>query len=187
MKESSVPSSFFSNKMSNQQLFVILAIGSWAMLFGTLVLSLGLARVRSATWPPVDSIPLDPLLPTASTLLLFASSFLIHKGYTAYKNLDLKNFKFFWGLGCLSGFFFLAFQALSLGQWWQEGMRVEMNLYTSTVYVFILFHAIHVLVALLGLSFKYKNAKSLTSLQLWAWFWHFIDIVWIISFPILLF
>lgn len=183
-------SGFFEKKkpLSNAQLFMMLSLFSWGMLFGTLILSLMLARTRSAgQWPPTGITPLDPFLPTVSTAILLLSSFFLHRGYKFYLRQEQEKFHSFWGLACFTGILFVLMQAITLTQWWQTGTTHRDHLYTSCLYVFIILHALHVLMGLSGLLYKFYKPVDGQSLQLWGWFWHFIDVVWIVSFPILLF
>lgn len=172
--------------LTNAQLFMLIALASWTMLFGTFILSLGFARARAGVWPPPGITPLDPFLPGVATLALLASSILIHKGYKAFHS-DPQSFRFFWGMGWLLGVFFVGLQLYALSSWYIQGVRASSHIYSSAVYVWIIIHAIHLFGALLGISYKYFHPKSEESLQLWGWFWHFIDVVWLVMFPLLLF
>ncbi|NCN27977.1 hypothetical protein GW915_10415 [bacterium] len=165
----------------------MITLASWGMLFGTFVLSAGLARVRASQWPPDGIIGLDAYLPSIATLALILSSVLIHKGYMRFDKENLKEFKFYWGLGLLMGVFFLALQSYTLIDWYSKGVRVSQHLYASVIYVWIIIHGLHILGALGGLFYKFKKPKSAASLQIWGWFWHFIDLVWLAMFPLLVF
>lgn len=183
----SVPNVKPYKPLSNQQLLMLLVLASFGMLFGTLVLSLIFARLRAPVWPPIGITPLDPTLPIISTLAILISSVLLHMAFRKFENNKREDFKYFWGLGVLTGILFLGLQSWSLGHWYLQGVRVSQHLYASAVYVMIIFHAFHLIVALSGIIHQYFKARSEETLQAWTWVWHFLGVVWVIMCPLLLF
>jgi heme/copper-type cytochrome/quinol oxidase subunit 3 len=173
--------------LTNKQLLMLIVLASFGMLFGTFILSLMFARLRAPVWPPRGILPLDPWLPTLSTAAIVVSSILIHKAHAKFVEKRLEDFRYFWGLGLLLGILFMGLQSWALGSWYMEGVRVSQHLYASAVYVLIIFHGLHLSAGLAGLVHQYFYAKEESSLQAWSWFWHFLGVVWIIMFPLLLF
>jgi heme/copper-type cytochrome/quinol oxidase subunit 3 len=82
--------------LSNQQLLMLIFLASFGMMFGTFLLSLGIARMRLTLWPPPGVTPLDPWLPTISTIALITSSILVEKAYRKFQKSCLEDFRFFW-------------------------------------------------------------------------------------------
>src|SRR5688500_3182470 len=59
---------------------MVLFLGSWAMMFGSLFFAYGMVRARSNAWPPPD-LPVLPLgLPGINTAVLGASSAILQLG-----------------------------------------------------------------------------------------------------------
>jgi len=167
-------------KLSNTELFFLVALASWTMLFGTFILSFTLARVKTPLWPPpfIESFPLT--LPSISTLTIALSSIFLSKALTAFKSEKLGDFKFFWFLGMLTGVFFGVLQFIALKGWMTFDVRG--HVYSSSVAFLILFHGIHFVFGLGGLLWKFFRPSNVQSLRLWSWFWHFLGVVWLAIF-----
>ena len=157
------------------------------MLFGALILCFVLARVKSPVWPPLGISPIPRFLPTFSTLALGVSSVLVGKGFAAWKKGAPKfnDFKFFWGLGIFAGLAFGVLQAVALVQWMQT-FDVRGSVYSSSIAFLIIFHGLHFLLGLAGLVWKFLRPQSTQSLRLWSWFWHFLGIVWLAVFLVVI-
>jgi heme/copper-type cytochrome/quinol oxidase subunit 3 len=67
-KEKVGPSLLSKESLTGSQIGMLVAIASWAMLFGTLVLSLMLAKARVRVWPPIGSEPMPFTLTTLAVL-----------------------------------------------------------------------------------------------------------------------
>ena len=70
-------------------------------------------------------------------------------------------------------------------------LTIGRNLFGSTYYTLVGFHAIHVTVGvivmslILALTFSSNLAvKSHASVKLVSWYWHFVDGVWIVVFTV---
>lgn len=169
-----------TDKLSNTELFFLVSLASWTMLFGTLILSFTLARVKTPLWPPpyIESFPLT--LPSISTLTIAISSLFLTKAFNAFRNEKLADFKFFWFLGIITGVFFGILQFIALKNWMTFDVRG--HVYSSSVAFLILFHGIHFTFGLGGLLWKFFRPANAQSLRLWSWFWHFLGVVWLAIF-----
>jgi cytochrome c oxidase subunit 3/cytochrome o ubiquinol oxidase subunit 3 len=73
---------------------------------------------------------------------------------------------------------------------WGKGLTIATNLFGSTFYSLIGFHAFHVCVGLLalgtflvlGVMGRLKPARDTLRFELVSWYWHFVDVVWIFVF-----
>ncbi|MDD7930194.1 aa3-type cytochrome oxidase subunit III [Microbacterium thalli] len=100
--------------------------------------------------------------------------------------------------------FFLTFVMGAIfvsGQVWEyatliaEGMPIQADAYASAFYITTGFHALHVtggLVAFLlviGRAFAVKNfgRKEMTSAIVVSYYWHFVDVVWLVLFAVIYF
>ena len=169
---------------------MVMALASWTMLFVALFFSYAVLRMNAATWPPDGLAPLPKALPFLNTLVLLASSVLLHRGTRPESEerpgalrLALLSTMALGGL----------FLALQLAVWiplWQRGFRIDnTGSYGSFFYGLTVFHALHVLAGLLALAFllpgafsgRYTSDRS-SAVRVSAMFWHFVDIVWVVMF-----
>ena len=59
---------------------MILFLGSWAMMFGSLFFAYGIIRAHSVVWPPPDLPHLPRVLPAVNTVALATSSAFLQRG-----------------------------------------------------------------------------------------------------------
>ena len=172
-------------RMSSKQVGMLTALASFGMLFGTLLLSYGLARARLPAWPPLGVEPVPPLLPLLSLPVMLLSSWKIWEASKRFSLGDRDGFVSSWkaalGLGLL-------FFALQVGLWIhlaRVGLHLDSSLFGSIVYVLTGVHAAHVLGGLGALGWVASKAQRLPATSeaplLVGWFWHFLDAVWMIT------
>ena len=183
---------FPASRETRQTSFVgmVMALASWTMLFVALFFSYAVLRLNAVTWPPDGLAPLPKALPFLNTLVLLASSAVLHRGTRpesertpgALRHALLVTM----GLGGL-------FLALQFAVWiplWQRGFRIDnAGTYGSVFYALTVFHALHVLAGLLALGAllpgafagRYASGRS-SAVRSSAMFWHFIDVVWVVMF-----
>lgn len=180
-----------SPSLTHKQLGMLVAIASMGMLFGTLFLSYLLTRIRYGTWPPIGAEPLNPLLPGISTAVIVASSLVLHSALTALREKQNVVFRKRWGIATLLGATFAVLQVVVLADLYRLGIKVNSDIFSSMVYLFIGFHGAHILAGLGWLFYIFNKATRYTE-QRWegprlcAWFWHFLDVVWVIMFGMLI-
>jgi cytochrome c oxidase subunit 3/cytochrome o ubiquinol oxidase subunit 3 len=69
----------------------------------------------------------------------------------------------------------------------EHGLTPATNLFGTTYYTLVGFHALHVtigvlaLLAVLGLGLRQRIA---TGAELVSWYWHFVDGVWVVVFSV---
>ena len=188
-----IPGEVIPGKVTNAQLGMLVAIASFAMLFGTMLLSYLLIRARQTVWPPIGVEPLDKQISTIATLVLLGSSVFIHHAIKALQASKFDLFKRYWAIGTWAGFAFLALQTVFVAQMWQQGLRVQDGLFASISYMLVIFHAIHVVFAwgwMLTVNLRsiigsggagaYKTPTAQNPV-LASWMWHFLDVVWILT------
>lgn len=141
-----------------------------------------------------------------NTLILVLSSFTAQAGVFAaerfqpYRRGSLWNFRQ-WGMVEWFYVTFIMGAVFVSGQVWEyatliaEGMPISADSYASAFYLTTGFHALHVtggLIAFLliiGRAFAVKNfgRKEMTSAIVVSYYWHFVDVVWIILFAVIYF
>ncbi len=132
--------------------------------------------------------PMGPWgIPAINTLLLLSSGATItwaHWGLKVDNNKQLV-----WGLiaTITLGLLFVIFQAYEYGHAYAElNLTLESGAYGSTFYMLTGFHGFHVtmgavmLMAILGRSMKsHFSAHNHFAFEAVAWYWHFVDVVWL--------
>ena len=91
------------------------------------------------------------------------------------------------------GLVFLGYQAYEFTHFVHEGLTLGSNLFGATFFVLTGFHGTHVgvgvlyLACMLGASFRRNGlgADVGQHIEIAGLYWHFVDIVWIIIFPLI--
>ncbi len=146
---------------------------------------------RSVNAIPADQIPeRELLLPGINTILLVASSFLIHPAEDAIKENDVKAVRKWFGLAAVLGVIFIFGQGYEYSQL-TFGLRD--SLFASTFYILTGFHGLHVMLGL-GAIFSvlwrsrkpgHYTSESHFGIAAAELYWHFVDVVWIVLFLLL--
>jgi cytochrome c oxidase subunit 3 len=132
--------------------------------------------------------PMGPWgIPAINTLLLLSSGVTITWAHWGLK-ID-KQKQLVWGLSATIalGLLFVVFQAYEYGHAYAElNLTLESGAYGSTFYMLTGFHGFHVtmgavmLMAILGRSLKsHFSAHNHFAFEAVAWYWHFVDVVWL--------
>lgn len=198
-----LPNARKKTPLSSAELGMMVTLASFGMLFGTFFLSYLLARTRSAVWPPIGVEPIPKNLSSLSTLILLLSSVLIYQAEGAFRAAAQKRFLKLWCAATGCGLAFLATQVLLWIQVSQLGVRADATLYGSIFYTLIALHGVHILAGLgilifVGFRATTKDFFSETAMasagnrqslseapKLAAWFWHFLDAMWLIMYALL--
>jgi cytochrome c oxidase subunit 3/cytochrome o ubiquinol oxidase subunit 3 len=166
-------------------------LASEAAFFATLIVAYLVYLGQSAVGPtPAEALSLHLVLLTTACLL--ASSVTCHVGELALRRGSGSAFSLWWGLTILLGVLFLAGTAW---EWYEliytHGLTLRRNLFGTTFYTLVGFHALHVSVGVLSLLIvlvlavrgRVSAANALPA-ELTAWYWHFVDGVWVIVFTV---
>jgi cytochrome c oxidase subunit 3 len=174
---------------SNMLLAVKLAILSEVMLFGALFAAYFVIRGESPSWPPGHLERPELVLPGLNTLLLVSSSVTMQLGVRSARAGDRSRLVRWLGLTLLLGGVFIAIQAYEFAT---NGFGLDAGTFGSTFYILTGFHGAHVLAgaaliavvanrARLGL----VSAEHHTAVEAVSYYWHFVDVVWIVLFSTL--
>ena len=129
-----------------------------------------------------------------STIVIIISSFSLHWSYLQTKRLKFQNQKIGLWITLILGTLFIGLQIYGWAVWADLGIYfINSNASISFVYVFTLFHILHIvagliiILAALGSSYKkMPNVTNLFRMEIAAIFWHFVDILWIYLYVFLL-
>lgn len=156
--------------------------------FSTLIVAYVTLHNDNLSGPTSEVLSLP--LAVATTSLLLASSFTVHLATHALGQNRASLFHLWWTVTIALGIAFLAGTAY---EWYglvvHDGLTISRNLFGSTFYTVVGFHALHVsagvlaMLIILGLSLsKSIGPAQSTSARMVSWYWHFVDVVWIVVF-----
>jgi cytochrome c oxidase subunit III len=167
--------------------FLFSEVAFFSTLIVTYVAYMGQDRVGPT---PHDVLSLGLVIGTTACLL--SSSLTIHLAEGALHKGNRSAFVGLWALTILLGAAFLA----GTGYEWKElifehGLTISRNLFGTTFYTLVGFHGVHVTVGLISLIVILflalrgdVNEENTTGVVLTSWYWHFVDVVWVVVFTI---
>jgi cytochrome c oxidase subunit III len=171
---------------------MMIALGSWAMMFACVFFVYLALRSRALSWPPPGFGALPLVLPSLSTAVLLASSatlaYALKRLRLGERKAALRGILATFALGV--GFVFL--QTMLWRQLIAEGITVQTGTIGMVLYTLTGLHAAHVAMGIVALAYlvvaTYKSADGVPlrrkagSLRLCGMFWHFVDAVWVLMF-----
>jgi len=135
--------------------------------------------------------PRDVLdIPVLATIALLSSSISITLAVRALRAGQDGAFKLWWFITIALGAFFLVATAVEWGGLiYDHNLTIWTNLFGTTYYTLVGFHAGHVtvgllmlgLVLVLGLRGAVRAAHA-ERVEILSWYWHFVDAVWVVVF-----
>nr|YP_011034003.1 cytochrome c oxidase subunit III [Slavum lentiscoides]WRI20257.1 cytochrome c oxidase subunit III [Slavum lentiscoides] len=152
----------------------------WNFLHNSLAPSIELGL----NWPPKNINFFNPLLiPLLNTIILLTSSFTITlTHFYMMMNKKKKSIKFM-NLTIILSMYFLILQAL---EYKQANFTFSDSVFGSSFYIATGFHGLHVIIGTLFLIINLLRMINMhfsflhhISFELAAWYWHFIDIIWL--------
>ncbi len=180
-------------------------IGSECLLFGSLIATYMAYKGRSIDGPQpheggwvnasgqvVDHGVFNIPLTTASTFILLMSSVAMVLALSYTQRGERKKSALWLFLTALGGALFLGAQVYEFTYFMvHDGMGLSTNLFSSSFFVLTGFHGAHVTVGILYLMVlaslawngKIGPEKSL-NVEIAGLYWHFVDVIWIIIFPL---
>ncbi len=173
--------------------------GQWGMIsflasevafFSTLIVTY-IVSVDASGPEPTPAILSLPLVMGTTTCLLL-SSLTIHLAESRLRQGQPTRFKLWWGATIALGTAFLAGTAFEWrGLVVEHGLTPSVNLFGSCYYTLVGFHALHVTIGVVIMAATLCVAASRrlpplnhAAVGLVAWYWHFVDAVWIVVFSI---
>jgi cytochrome c oxidase subunit 3/cytochrome o ubiquinol oxidase subunit 3 len=179
-----------STPLKPAQVGMLAFLVSEVAFFGTLISAYitFMGRDTSGPTPAVLSLPLV----LGTTFCLLASSGTVHLAEKALKKGEQAGFRLWWFATIALGVIFLAGTAYEWhGLIYKEGLTISRNLFGTTYYTLVGFHAFHVtagvvvMIVFLGLALKGQiTPHNEISVGVVSWYWHFVDVVWIVVFTL---
>jgi cytochrome c oxidase subunit 3/cytochrome o ubiquinol oxidase subunit 3 len=169
---------------------VLCLIATEAALFSIFVVAYVFYIGKSLSPPYPTKEVLE--LPIIATICLLSSSITVVFAEKGLKHGSYGAFRGWLALTILLGAIFLGYTALE----WNKLMNVHhlyisTNLFGTTYYSLVGLHASHVVVGLtlllivLGIALKGDGMKAHSRrFEFLSWYWHFVDVVWIVVFTV---
>ncbi|HJT86498.1 MAG TPA: cytochrome c oxidase subunit 3 [Bryobacteraceae bacterium] len=172
------------------KLCVGLFLASEAVFFALLILAYVYYKPAVSSGPTAAS-SLHPEVTAFYTAALIASSFTVsaagrearRQAYGAFAGWMFATI----GLGII----FLVGQIREYLDMLRHSVTVHRNIFGTSFYTLTGFHGFHVFVGLvclllvvLSAAFGQSGRKELVALEAVSWYWHFVDVVWIVIFSI---
>ena len=138
-------------------------------------------------WPPEGIVTFDPFdLPLINTLVLLLSGCTVTWAHHAIVEGNRRDFMIGLGLTVGLGMLFTALQALEYSH---APFAFSDGIYPSVFYMATGFHGFHVIIGTLFLAvcmwrgaLGHFTPKQHFSFEAAAWYWHFVDVVWLFLF-----
>ena len=192
-----------STGLDSRKLAIWTFIGSECMFFATLISNYLVNKGKSlvgplahepwtdpATGQVMEPIIEIPLVTVGTALLLFSSLFIVLALYGAQKG-NRKMLIGWLAATLFCGIFFVGMQVYEFNHFAHKGLTLSRNMFGASFYVLTGFHGTHVTIGViwlltmfvLALRGKLTPDKSV-NLEMAALYWHFVDVVWIVIFPV---
>ncbi len=160
------------------------------LVFGIFFIVYAITRLQHVEMFNQYQLTLNRELGMANTLLLISASYFVVRAVHAIKLNNIKSCVYWLYAALAGGAGFLLLKAME----YTEKFSAGINLSTNTFYMFYLsltlFHFLHVIlgmIILLAIVIKAQNgaysAKNYVGVETGASYWHMVDLVWIVLFP----
>lgn len=177
-----------NTRFSNGLLGIIFFLCSEVALFGALIFAYLYLRRTQPSWPPPGIPKLELALPAVNTLILITSSLWCHLSELAIAKGNKSRFMFFLGLTILFGATFVVNQGIEYSS---LHTAIGHDIFGATFFTLTGLHGAHVTLGVLswisififGLRGRW-SADHHFAVRAVGYYWHFVDIVWVILFSI---
>jgi cytochrome c oxidase subunit 3/cytochrome o ubiquinol oxidase subunit 3 len=166
--------------------FLLSEVAFFSTLIVTYIAYMG--KDQSGPTPAILSLPLV----IGTTICLLSSSGTVHVADLALRRGSMGTFFLFWSLTILLGATFLAGTAYEwYGLIYHHHLTISANLFGTTYFTLVGFHAFHVTVGVIVLSImlvlafrRQVTQRHATAVEMASWYWHFVDGVWVVVFTV---
>lgn len=166
-------------------------LASEIMLFGALISAYIVLSMGSPNFGRPDDALLGKPLATFNTFVLISSSVTMVMALASIQRDNRKAFLWYLWLTSMLGIAFLGIKAFEYQHKLHEGITITSSLFGSFYYTLTGIHGLHMLGGLIfnsyimvnGLRGKYSS-HSFERVEYAGLYWHFVDLVWVILFPV---
>jgi cytochrome c oxidase subunit III len=192
-----------STGLDSRKLAIWTFLGSECMFFASLISTFVVYRNKSlvgplphtpwtdpATGRVYEAIIEIPLVTVGTALLLFSSLFIVLALYGAQRG-NRKMLLGWLGATIMCGMFFVGMQVYEFTHFVHKGLTLQRNMFGASFFTLTGFHGTHVTIGVIWLITMFVLAlrkqlppENAVNLEMAALYWHFVDVVWIIIFPV---
>lgn len=194
-----------STGIDTRKLAIWTFIGSECLFFASLISTYLVYRGKSLIGPlpheasqcmldgklqQCDAIFEIPLVTFGTAVLLFSSFFVVMALNGAQRG-NRKQLLTWLSLTVIGGLFFIGMQVYEFQHFYHKGLGYTTNLFSQSFYTLTGFHGAHVTIGVIWLGTMLVQAlrgklppEKAMNLELAALYWHFVDVVWIVIFPV---
>jgi heme/copper-type cytochrome/quinol oxidase subunit 3 len=176
--------------ISNEKLAMWTFLGSECLLFGGLISTFILYKVRAADGETPHEL-YDILFTSISSFVLLMSSLTMVLAVSAIQRADLRAMRGWLCTTALLGVVFISGQVYEFTEFLNEGYGFTHSPAWSAFYSLTGFHGVHVtigiimLLSVVALSFRgHITQKNAEAVEIVGLYWHFVDVVWVVIFSI---
>ncbi len=162
------------------------------LVFGVMFIVYAFTRAHQLEVFNASQLTLSRAMGTANTIILISSSYFVVRSVAAIKAGNARQ-SAHWLLGAiLLGAMFVAVKLWEFKQKFSAGISLDTNDFYMFYLTLTFFHLMHVLMGMIILAcivYKLKNgdysAAEHTGVETGASFWHMVDLLWIVLFPLI--
>jgi nitric oxide reductase NorE protein len=163
--------------------------------FGVIFIGYSIARYNNVEMFNESQLLLNKSAGFLNTILLITSSWLVMKAVEnikdVYDDFDIKKASNYLLLAIGLGALFVISKVVELVHIFGQGIHLSTNTFFTFYILLALFHLMHVLLGMFILFVLYQNSKankytkeSHIGLESGALYWHMVDLLWIVLFPL---
>ena len=153
------------------------------LVFGAFFIAFSGARVAQPALFDASQARLDRLMGGINTMVLISSGYLAALAVQSRAEERTGRSRLLLGGAMAGGGLFLAVKLIEYGDKAAHGIGIDSNTFFTLFYLMTGFHSLHVVLGMVILGVvAWKN--SLENLETGVAFWHMVDLVWIILYPL---
>ena len=160
-----------------------LLIASELLVFGAALIGFAGARIIDPELFAQSQDQLDRLAGALNTMVLITSGYFAAKAVDACKDTRHRESRLWLAAAGTLGIVFLIVKFFEYAHKAEAGIGMETNTFFTLYYLITGFHAFHVVFGLIILAIIAKW-NSLENVETGTAFWHMVDLVWVLVFPI---
>ena len=186
------------NKIPQGRLGIWILIAGELMIFGGLIACYLLYRLRFPEWGE-QAAHTSTFFGALNTGILLLSSYTVVRAHTAAIKKDTKKITIWMSLSILGGLLFLVNKTIEYTNEISHGFTFSSphlqesgnnigSLFWSFYYFMTGLHGVHVLVGMIIMTIvmlQARKGKNLHRVELAGMYWHMVDLIWILLFPLL--
>ncbi len=159
--------------------------------FGIALIALVVSSKSNPQLYHSSRLMLNPTFGVINTLFLLTGGFFMAEAVRQLKNNPTNKAAANTLFAIVSGLAFLGLKSAEYYEKIEHGLGMEYNSFFTFYWLLTGFHVVHVIVGVFILAFMYKGIKSthspisIENFEAGAHFWHMVDLIWLLLFPIL--